>query len=88
LDEAERLAGEVLGDAERRGLPNLAWSAAYGRSLVRRARGDEAGELEDLVAALEALRLLTASLPDPLRTCALRRPDCEAARGRFGELRG
>ena len=54
---------------------------------MRRTRGEKAGELEDLVVAMEALRKLTDGLTRELRARALGQPECEAARERFGELR-
>jgi hypothetical protein len=85
---AEALTSEVLAQAERRRLRDLVWRAAWLRAQLRRDRGDTQSELMDLVTALDALRRLSEGLPAELRAAFLARPDCAAARSRFGQLRG
>lgn len=85
--QPEQRAEEALGEAEARGLWELAWRLAWRRSRFRRERGYTEGELADAISALESLRRITKRLDPNWREAYLRQPERAALSLRFRELR-
>ena len=85
--QPEQRAEEALGEAEARGLWELAWRLAWRRARLRGARGFAAGELEDAISALESVRRITLRLEPAWKEAYLRHPERAALSARFRELR-